>query len=305
MASNPRAPRAATPTTMTSAAEERLAAFFANRRDIAFAALFGSAAVGRQTAESDVDIAVYFFSTPVAEGRRFIEIEETQAIFPGEYDLWAACEDIVGRNVDLVVLNRAPATVGAAALLTGRLLAVNDQTLYRRYFNLVTLEAEDFRDFVEDYVAVKKRSRSLSDMDRERLHRIVEFLRGELAESDQYQGLSPETYRTDGLLRRASERWVENLVNASIDLAKIVVASKGRPVAQTYRGVLESLDDISHFKGLGRPLAENARVRNALAHEYLDLRYTQVSRAANDAVGLYTRLADATQRWIDETETPS
>ncbi|MFW5843605.1 MAG: type VII toxin-antitoxin system MntA family adenylyltransferase antitoxin [Spirochaetota bacterium] len=282
-------------------AEGELAALFESREDVAFAALFGSAATGRQTAESDVDIAVYFRSAAVSEGRRFIDLEEVDETFPAEYDLWAACENTVGRDVDLVVLNRAPATVGAAALLTGRLLAVNDRTLYRRYFNLVTLEAEDFRGFVEDYVAVKKRSRSLSDVDRERLYRIVEFLRGELTEADTYLGISHETYRTDGLLRRASERWVENLVNASIDLAKIVVASQGKPVAQTYRGVLESLDDISQFKGLGRPLAENARVRNALAHEYLDLRYTQVSRAAEGAESLYGRLVSAAEAWIDDT----
>lgn len=67
---------------------------------------------------------------------------------------------------------------------------------------------------------------------------------------------------------------------------------------QTYRGVTEALSAVSPFEALAADLAANTRVRNALAHEYLDLRYRQVSRVAGQARDLYGRLIEATDEWL-------
>jgi len=80
---------------------------------IEFSVLFGSAASGRLRQDSDLDVAVYWDS-----GGR-LEIEE-QREFPEEAAVQIALERASGRNVDLLVLNRAPATVCASALLNGR-----------------------------------------------------------------------------------------------------------------------------------------------------------------------------------------
>jgi hypothetical protein len=66
------------------------------------------------------------------------------------------------------------------------------------------------------------------------------------------------------------ERWVENLVNASIDIGKIVVAAEMLPLPHTYRETMETL--------------------------------AAVQRAADSAVDLYGGLADATERWLENTE---
>mgnify|MGYP006279564373 CR=1 FL=1 len=281
---------------MTEAELARLRHLFEGEDRIAFAILFGSAASGRETTESDVDIGAYF--RPRREDPREIDIEEEDAEFESEYELWRACEEALGVNVDFVVLNRAPATIAAAAVLTGRLLAVNDGRLYRRFVNEVTTLAEDFRDLVEDYRRIRARSASLSPVDRDRLNRILEYLRTELDDAALYEELDPTRYRSDGHYRRAAERWVENLVNASIDIAKIIVASEHGTMPQTYRGVTEALSAVSPFEALAADLAANTRVRNALAHEYLDLRYRQVSRVAGQARDLYGRLIEATDEWL-------
>ena len=274
-----------------------------DRPEVVFAVLFGSAVAGRRTTESDVDVAVYFRDAAAGSNSR-TDVEEPGRRFPAEEEVWAGLEHTAGIQVDMVVLNRAPATVAAAALLTGELLLVRDPALYARYFLAVTTLAEEERDFTDDYLLVKQRSRSLSPVDRGRLVRIVDFLEDELADEHGFVEIDLERYSVDRTFRRAVERWVENLVNASIDAAKIVLASERRPVPQTYREALEMLATVDGFREHGeltRRLAANTRVRNMLAHEYLDLRYTQVHQVVTTAASDYGALLAALRVWLAAT----
>ena len=150
----------------------------------------------------------------------------------------------------------------------------------------------------------KERSRSLSEIDRTRLVRIVDFLADELEDAPQFEAMDVERYATDRDFRRSVERWVENLVNASIDAAKIVLASERRPVPQTYRETLEMLATVEGFRehdAMAHRLAANTRIRNMLAHEYLDLRYTQVNNVVDHAGQTYAALVDALRAWMAAT----
>lgn len=280
--------------------ERRLSDYFASREDVAFAYLFGSAVSGRATAESDVDVAVYL-RTEGSSGRDLPDIEETELQFPGEEKIWADVERICESPVDLVVLNRATATVAAGAMLTGSLLHSDDESLRTAFFLTITNLAEEEREFADDFVTVKERSRSLSEIDRSRLVRIIDFLEDELADAAQFDEMDMERYSTDRDFRRSVERWVENLVNASIDAAKIVLASERRPVPNTYREAVEMLATVNGFREqeeITRRLAANTRVRNMLAHEYLDLRYTRVNAVVDHAADTYGALVAALRAWI-------
>ena len=281
-----------------------LSGYFSARSDVAFAYLFGSAASGRATAESDVDVAVYLCEAAAVSpnpGRVLPDVEEHELRFPGEDEIWADVERICGSQVDLVVLNRAPASIAAGAMLTGTLLHSTDESLRMVYFLTVTTLAEDERDFAEDFVRIKERSRSLSEIDRSRLVRIVDFLEDELADAPRFAAIDMERYSTDRDFRRSVERWVENLVNASIDAAKIVLASGRRPVPQTYRETVDMLATVDGFRDMAataRRLAANTRIRNMLAHEYLDLRYTQVNAVVDGAAATYGQLVEALRSWM-------
>jgi uncharacterized protein YutE (UPF0331/DUF86 family) len=120
----------------------------------------------------------------------------------------------------------------------------------------------------------------------------------ELADGGQFANLSRTAYLNDHALRRNVERWVENLVNASIDVAKIVLASQGLPMPQTYREALSELVAVPVFKEIAAELAAFSRVRNLLADEYPDVRYSEIRRVADRANDLYGALARATQTWI-------
>ncbi len=299
--------------TDSKALGERLSEYFATRADVAFAYLFGSAASDRSTAESDVDVAVYFrddtgsgaagTSSPAgAAGHALPDVEESGKRFVTEDEIWTDLERLCGRSVDLVTLNRAAATVGAGAMLTGTLLYSIDESTRNRFFLTVTTLAEEERDFARDFVRIKRRSKSLSEVDRARLVRIVDFLDDELEDAPQFVEMNIELYSTDRDFRRSVERWVENLANASIDAAKIVLASERRPVPQTYRETVELLGTVEGFKHMAedaRYLAENTRVRNMLAHEYLDLRYTVVNNVVDHADKRYGKLVEALRTWIE------
>ena len=121
---------------------EKLKEYFNKRQEVAFAFLFGSQARGTATKRSDVDVAVYFYP----EKRVPIEYEE-ETFYPTESELWADLERALNREVELLVLNRVSASVAASAI-RGIPLAINDWGLYLDFMQIVTREAEDFREML-------------------------------------------------------------------------------------------------------------------------------------------------------------
>ena len=127
--------------------------YFGKREDVLMAFLFGSGARNALTLDSDLDIAVYF--TP--KGRR-VEFEDPDAHYRQEHDLWLDLERILKREVELLVLNRAGATVSDSAL-RGVPIKIKDRGLYLDFILRVTREAEDFRNFIEEYWRLKEKAK--------------------------------------------------------------------------------------------------------------------------------------------------
>ena len=275
----------------TNALVAELTDYFATRDDVVMAFLFGSQARETQTDESDVDVAVYFRPAEgnggAAHHGSALEIE-ADTEYPGERAVWRRLEEIAGAEVDLVVLNRAPIALAASVFFDGIPIVVTDQALYWRYFLTVTNEAEEFDRFAQEFAQVKARSRSLSPTDRTRLLRSLDFLEEELADIGEFQDTSKQAYVRDRSFRRNVERWVENLVNATIDIAKTILASKRGRMPRTYRETVEALGTVDAFDPkVCDELAEFTRLRNMLAHEYLDLRFSRISAFIDEAPALY------------------
>ena len=100
-------------------------------KNVLMAFLFGSEAKGLASGESDIDIAVYL----KREGRK------------EEAVLWNKLEELLHRDVDLVILNRAPATISWSAIKRRIPLAIKDKGLFLDFMLDVSREAEDFIDF--------------------------------------------------------------------------------------------------------------------------------------------------------------
>lgn len=264
---------------------------------VLIAYLFGSRAKGFSIRESDLDIAVYF--KPKSET---IEIESAVE-YEKENEIWSGIERKTGIPVDLLVLNRAPATLVYTVFEEGIPIVVRDGRFYWRLYLTVSKEAEDFRDFSQDFWKIKQRSSSLSEIEKDRLLRIIDFLESELADYQHFTDLDKEKYHLDHNERRNAERFVENIVNASIDCAKILLASDGYRIPQTYKEALSQLSLMKSFpRNIAEQLSNNARLRNILAHEYLDIKFKYIKTFMEESESVYKALIDYAKSKLKETE---
>ena len=118
-----------------------LAHYFTNRLNVRMAFLFGSVERGVASTESDVDVAVY--------------LEKEGA----EGTLWTDIERLVGCEVDLVVLNRAPALIAWSAI-RGTPLLIRDRGFFLDYFLEISEEAESLAEFNLDFWQLRDRARA-------------------------------------------------------------------------------------------------------------------------------------------------
>jgi hypothetical protein len=124
----------------------RLKEYFQSRKDISFAFLFGSQVPGKTLRESDVDIAIHF--------REAYSFETVKL-------LWSDLEEMVRKDVDLLVLDTAPPLIGYTAI-RGKRLAINDEGAFLKYMLRISQEAEDFREFLLDMWSLREKLRGRS-----------------------------------------------------------------------------------------------------------------------------------------------
>lgn len=264
---------------------QQLKEYFERQDDVSIAFVFGSYARGKEMAESDFDVAVY-----LKERDKDIEKEDK---------IWSDITEILKKEVDLVCLNYAPATLVSNVIRTGIPLVIKNKRLYRKVYLRSTLEAEDFLQFLKGFWRIKQRARSLSDEDEPRLLARIDFLKTHMEESGRFQDLTFDEYQKDIDKRRIVERWAENIINASIDTAKIILASEKRLMPKTYE---EALRDFGILSGLtgdeSKRFAGFAHLRNILAHEYLEVLYERLHDFIKNSPLLYKKVFNFLERYL-------
>ena len=113
----------------------------------------------------------------------------------------------------------------------------------------------------------------------------LSFLESELRELAGHQGLEWQSYLEDKPLRRNIERMIENIVNALVDVGKIILSDKtAGEIPATYGEVILKLSEFKIIDfDLAQCLAEHVKLRNYLAHQYLDLRWDKVKQFLQQA----------------------
>lgn len=276
---------------------EKLKKYFETRNDVLMAFLFGSYAKGQVHAHSDIDIAVYF--KPKEKG---IEFEETKE-YEGESALWGEIEKILDMDADMVVLNRAGSALALSIISEGKPLVIKDQKYFAKFGAVVENTAKHFLDFSKEFFEIKERSHSLSGLDREHLRKTISFLKDEIKLGDKFSKINQFDYQRDPIVKRAFERWVENVVNASVDIAKVILASEKRPIPNSYRAILQDLSYVKNFDSkIAEELGNYAKVRNVLAHEYLDLRFAGLKKFVDESESFYQYLIDFAKKFVSDSE---
>jgi len=270
---------------------KKLKDYFKRCDNVVMAFVFGSYARKDQTSESDFDVAVYFEIDEESERKE-------ERIYEEEGKIWSEVKEIVKREVDLTCLNYAPASLISEIIKVGIPLIIKNERLYWQLYLKNSLEAEDFLSFVQGYFKIYKAAKSLTPEQKIRLLERIQFLESEFKEIEEFKELTVEEYKSNKKERRNIERWVENLLNAIIDISKIILASERRMMPKTYE---DALYDFGVLAGLNREDAKKfarlSNLRNILAHEYLDILFGRIQNFIKEFPLFYQKIYSFLERY--------
>lgn len=267
--------------------------YFLKREDVLLAFVFGSFAKGQQMLESDFDVGVYFDpkKLPKKDSERF----------DLEGEIWSDVSKIVEEEVDLTPLNEAPASLISNVIKTGIPLVIKDKKLYWEIYLKNSSEAEEFLEFAESFWKIKQRARSLSAEDKEKLMARFDFLKTQVKELERFQNLTWDEYLNDVDKRRIVERWEENIINALIDISKIILASEDKLMPRSYEEALRDFGFLVGFKeNAVQKFRKFAELRNILAHEYLEIIYKRIQNFIKEFPPLYQKISEFLEKYLKE-----
>jgi len=136
---------------------------------------------------------------------------------------------------------------------------------------------------------------------KERLIKHVNFLADEIKDYSLFKSMTWETYKDDRNKRRNVERWVENLVNSSIDISRLILSGEDRRISETYKEIVLSVSLVEGFdKEEAEKLAEWVKFRNIVVHEYLDIRWNSIKRFIRETGPVYKNFLAKVKDYIKE-----
>lgn len=277
---------------------QKLRDYFEKRADVAMAFLFGSQSKGpgKTHTHSDWDIGVYF--TPSVKA---LEWEENGRDYPAEQAVWRDCANILETDdVDLLVLNRAPVSIAETAM-ESMPLVVKDHSLWASFLRVVSDAAEEYRVFVDQFYAIAQRSHSLTPRDREDLKRTIQFIEEQLRLTDVYRQFTQKEFEGEPRKRNEMERWLENVMNAIIDISKVALGSQKTLIPSTYRDmVTRAARDFGLPQDFSGKFESWVKIRNELAHEYLDIKWRRISEFAETSGAPIAQFVEAAKKFLDQ-----
>ena len=144
-----------------------------------------------------------------------------------------------------------------------------------------------------------KRGQSLKKEIQVRLIKHITFLEKEIEDWESFRSLSWEEYNKERDKRRNIERWIENIINSSIDIAKIILASENIPLPETYKEIVASLSLSPGFdKENTEHLSEWVKLRNIISHEYLDIRWNSIKKFIEETGPIYRNFLEQVKIYI-------
>ena len=116
--------------------------------------------------------------------------------------------------------------------------------------------------------------------DRKKLIPLIKYLEEELSFLSWYEReVDWKVYQSQRSKRLEVERWVECIINTTLDISKMLLTIKGEGLPETSREVLFQIGSHIYDKEEeGETFSELARIRNTLAHRYLDMRWQDIKR---------------------------
>lgn len=142
----------------------------------------------------------------------------------------------------------------------------------------------------------------LEQADKERLARISDFLESELKDvENKFRTIDFKSYSSDRGLARNVERCLENIVNSSLDAAKIILIDEKLAIPDTYREYFISLFTTGLIdEDSANKLSDGVKLRNVLAHQYLDIRWNRIKIILDQDWVVYAKFLDFIKKYMIE-----
>ncbi|MEW6376158.1 MAG: HepT-like ribonuclease domain-containing protein [Thermodesulfobacteriota bacterium] len=117
----------------------------------------------------------------------------------------------------------------------------------------------------------------LNEIQKISIAKRIDFIELELKDLEEYEDLDLDTYSRNRKVRRDVERISEDIANATIDIGKILLAGEDVELPETYRDIFKKLLQIKIVSAeLAESLSNLVRLRNILAHQYLDIKWEMI-----------------------------
>jgi uncharacterized protein YutE (UPF0331/DUF86 family) len=132
----------------------------------------------------------------------------------------------------------------------------------------------------------------------------VDYLEKELPFFSEYEKeIDWKVYESLRAKRLEIERWVESLINATLDISKMLLTIIGEEIPETSRQVLFKIGARTFEKEEeAEAFSELAKIRNTLAHRYLDLRWSDIKRFLQIVPKLYPPFLEFVKRELEKEE---
>lgn len=115
------------------------------------------------------------------------------------------------------------------------------------------------------------------------------------------EGLSLEEYRADRLRLKATERLLQEIVEAASDVnAHLLTSLEGSPPRDYHEGFVEMGRRGPLPDELAEALAPSAGLRNRIVHEYDEIDDAIVLEAVGEARRLFPRYVATIERFLEE-----
>lgn len=142
----------------------------------------------------------------------------------------------------------------------------------------------------------------MDQADKSKIIPYVDYLEKELQFLSGYEReIDWKVYQSQRSKRLEIERWVESLINATLDISKMLLTIGGEEIPETSREVLFQMGShVYSREEEAETFSDLARIRNTLAHRYLDMKWGDIKRFLQIALHLYPSFVSFVKKEIDK-----
>jgi len=139
----------------------------------------------------------------------------------------------------------------------------------------------------------------MSPMEIEIIRRKLAVIVENLKALEPIKGMGTDEYLQDLYKRKATEKLLQELIEAAIDINVHMIVAKGYHVPDDYYESFMKAGELEIISpNLARKLAPSAGLRNRLVHEYDRLEHTMVLKAVDMAEELFPRYVKAINDYL-------